>query len=94
MTIQKNKNIVLRKIGDSFFLIDITENYLDDKCRLYEINQIGCFIWEHIIEKTKSTDITKELIRAITDEIDESIVSHDVDEFIGSLLSIGFVQEC
>ena len=46
--LEKNKNIVLREIHDSYFLIDITQNYLSDVCSIYEVNEIGKFIWESL----------------------------------------------
>ena len=45
---RKNESIVARKIHDTYFLIDTKENYSDEKCRLYEINEIGYFLWNNI----------------------------------------------
>lgn len=44
--IRKRENIVARVIHDSYFLIDIKQNYLDDKARIYEVNEIGYYIWK------------------------------------------------
>lgn len=43
-----NSNILLRNIHDSYFLINITQNYLDDKCYLFELNDAGCYIWNQL----------------------------------------------
>ena len=40
----KNPNIVCRDIHGSYFLIDITDNFSDNVCSLYEMNEIGRFI--------------------------------------------------
>ena len=46
--IRKRENIVARVIHDSYFLIDIKQNYLDDKARIYEVNEIGYYIWKQL----------------------------------------------
>ena len=39
--IRKRENIVARVIHDSYFLIDIKQNYLDDKARIYIMAQLS-----------------------------------------------------
>ena len=53
----KKENIVERKIHDTYFLIDISDKYLDDKCHLYEINEIGDFIWKQLGMSDTVSDI-------------------------------------
>lgn len=47
-TIKKREGIVNRKIHDLFYLIDIRANYTQDKCILYQMNEIGNFIWDNL----------------------------------------------
>lgn len=93
MTIQKNKNIVGRKIHGSFFLIDIADHYTGDKCALYEINQTGQFLWNQIDGSRSTEDLVCLLKAAIVDEVDEQILYTDVSEFINVLLAKQFVEE-
>lgn len=88
----KNTNIVERKIHGSFFLIDISDNYAEDKCALYEINEVGSFIWNQIDGQKSIMDIAVELQKAIIDEIDIQILIDDIQEFIESLLAKQFVE--
>jgi hypothetical protein len=50
----KNENIVARQIHDTYFLINIADNYAHDKCILYQVNEIGYFIWSNIHGKETS----------------------------------------
>lgn len=88
----KNINIVERKIHGSFFLIDISDNYAEDKCALYEINEVGSFIWNQIDGKRSLTDIAVELQKAIVDDIDLRVLIDDASEFVESLLAKQFVE--
>lgn len=91
MAFIRNKNIVLRNIHDTYFLIDITDNYQDDKCVIYEINEIGKFIWENINEKTVE-DVAKELHSIIIEEIEYQVVYNDVLEYVNILLEKNFIR--
>ena len=91
---RKNESIVARKIHDTYFLIDTKENYSDEKCRLYEINEIGYFLWNNISKDNKDNslnELTALLLTALDDEIDEKQVYEDVEMFVKSLISMGFV---
>lgn len=90
--IRKQENIVSRKVRDTYFLIDITDNYAQDKCALYEINETGYFIWNQINGKNTVKDIALELQRVIIDEIDLQILIDDVAEFVDVLLAKGFAE--
>lgn len=91
-TIAKNENIVARKIHDSYFLIDISDNYSYDKCALYEINETGMFIWDKIDGAHTVSDIAVALQTAIIDEVDFQILVDDVSEFIETLAAKEFVE--
>jgi hypothetical protein len=93
MRIKCNSNFVLRRVCGSDYLINITENYLDDKCTFYELNEIGSFIWEHIGEGIEVSVLLHNLISAINDDVDQSIISDDLMEFIGVLKRNGFITE-
>ena len=62
MYYQRNPNIRCRRIHETWFLIDITQNY-DDICRLYELNEMGSFIWEQLERPMTVDGITGEVIR-------------------------------
>lgn len=90
--IRKSENIVSRKVCESFFLIDIADNYSQDKCALYEINETGNFIWDHIDGERCVLDIASELQKAIVDDIDLQILVDDVREFIDALFHKKFIE--
>lgn len=90
---KKNSNIIVRRIHGSVFLINIADNYMGDKCALYEINETGEFIWNHINGKRNIEELTKLLQEEIVDEIDYAILFNDISEFIDSLKKKDFLLE-
>ncbi len=90
--VQRNKNIVFRDIHGSYFLIDITVNYKDDKCSLYELNEIGKFIWNSIDGESSNEDIALRLKSAINGEIEYPTILDDVNEFVEVLIGCGFAE--
>lgn len=89
----KNENIVLRPIHGSFFLINISDNYNGDKCNLYEINETGAFLWNHIDETCSQETLAKELQKEIIDDIPHEVLLNDVSEYISDLIERGFIGE-
>lgn len=90
--IKKNEKIVLRKIHDSYFLIDISDKYNGDRCSLFEINETGVFIWNSISSEKEISDVAKELQNAIVDDIDFDIILSDASEYITELSEKGFLE--
>lgn len=93
MRYKQNANIVARKIFDSYFLIDITDNYIGDMCSLYAINEIGYFIWELLSELYDLDDIVNRVMVAIVDDVGFNEIRSDIAEYIDTLCSAGFVEE-
>ena len=91
--ITKNENIVLRRIHGLHFLIDITANFQDEKCELYEIDTIGAFIWESLNDLHTSQEIALCLKEALTDDISTDVLLSDVNDFIYSLKAQGYITE-
>lgn len=91
-SIKKRDNIVLRTIHGSRFLIDITDNFSNDRCSLYEINETGAFIWKNIDGFHSIDELTKLLQDIIIDKIDYQILYNDVSNFVGTLINKNFVE--
>lgn len=91
----KNNTIVKRNIHDITFLIDISDNYLDEKCRLYEINQMGSIIWDLLdYEHINQTEIISKRIKdMIIDDVPIEVIWDDVSAFITLMNSEGFIKE-
>lgn len=92
MIIKKNENIVPRKIHASLFLINISDNYYNDQCSLYEINDTGMFIWDSIDGIRSVAEIAMLLKEEIIDDIDYQNIYNDVVDFVGFLLNNHFVE--
>lgn len=89
----KNKNIIKRQIHDTYFLIDITQNYLENTCSLYEINEIGAFIWDELDTSHTVIEIAQKLCDAIIDPIALEDLLEDVEDYINILKKEKFVVE-
>lgn len=90
--ITKNKNIVKRNIHDSFFLIDITQNYLDEVCSIYELNEMGSYIWDLLDSNNTIEDIAKKILDILIDDIEPEVIHADVSQFIEQMASERFVE--
>lgn len=90
----KNNSIVGRQIHDSYFLINIKANYLNDKCSLYELNDVGFFIWNKIDGSNDEYSIACLLRDIIVDDIDVEVILNDVEEYLLSLERNGFIIHC
>ena len=92
MVIKKSNNVISRRIHGSIFLIDITDNYMGNKCALYEINETGLFVWENIDGIHNVAEIAKSLKAAIQDDVDYEVIYDDVLSFVDTLISKCFVE--
>ncbi len=89
----RNENIVARVVHDTFFLIDIKQNYFDNKCSLYEINELGYFIWSCIPEAGDVKEIAKRIKKEVDDQIDLNCIIDDVKCFLDVLKREGYIVE-
>lgn len=91
--IKRKDGIVERKIHDSFYLINVKQNYLDDNCFIYEINEVGSYIWNHI-DKNNSIHSIAESIRTTMNIQDISFndIKRDISEYINVLVEEGFLE--
>lgn len=90
--VKRKDNVILRKIHGSYFLMDITDKYTNDRCVLFEINSIGAFLWDNISDIISINKLIEKLQSAIIDEIDYNVLYQDVTEFIISLSDKKFVE--
>lgn len=89
---QKN-NVVIRKIHDTFFLIDITDNYIGDQCLLNEINEVGAFIWTELSDAKDIVSVVENLKLQLNEEVEFDVLYNDVKEYIQYLLQLGLIEE-
>lgn len=90
--ISRKDNVILRKIHGSFFLVDIKDQYNDDRCSIFEINETGSFIWNAVKQSATLAEIASELQSSIADDIDYNMLYNDVKDFIESLLHNNFIE--
>lgn len=93
MNFKRKNHIVARKIHDTFFLIDIKDAYKDEKAKLYEINEVGFFLWTQINDGINMDNLVDALVKRIDGDISYDVVEADVKEFIDDLIDIGFLEE-
>lgn len=89
---KRYNHIVARKIHDSYFLIDTKQTYPNDKCSLFEINEIGYFIWNEIDGSRSVEEIANRLREQIIGEIIYADLLSDVKEFFELLIEQQFLE--
>jgi hypothetical protein len=73
---QKNEDFVFRQIDDETILVPIKDN-LGDLGSIYNLNEVGAFVWKHINGKASLADIR----HMILDTFDVSKREADADLF-------------
>lgn len=86
-------DIILRAVHGTFFLVDITDHYFGNRCALYEINETGKFLWEHMDECQSIERLARLLQKEIVDEVSYEVLLEDVREYVNDLKRRAFVQE-
>jgi len=86
---RKNENFVFRQIDDETILVPIKDN-LGDMGSIYNLNEVGAFVWEQLDGYKTLSDINKML----TDEFDipEGESEEDLIEFVNQLKEIDAIN--
>ncbi len=85
---QKNKNFVFRKIGDETILVPIKDN-VGDMGFIYNLNEVGTFVWEHLNGKNRVLDVKNMMIEAF--DVSPEKAEKDLWDFVGQLIEIGAI---
>ena len=91
--VSRKEYIVERNIHDCIYLINIKQNYLNDKCSLYEINEIASYIWNKIDGNTSVDDIAKQILSDMdVQNICFDEIRSDVNDYICVLIEEGILE--
>ena len=86
---QKNENFVFRQIDDEAILVPIKDN-LGDMGSIYNLNEVGAFIWEHFDGQKTIGEIKNQIINEF--EISEIDAQQDLIEFVNQLKEIDAIN--
>ena len=87
---RKNENFVFRQIDDETILVPIKNN-VGDMESIYNLNEVGAFVWEHLDGNKKLLDIKRMVAEAF--EVAPEDAERDLMEFVGQLEEIEAVFE-
>jgi methyltransferase-like protein len=82
---RKNENFVFRQIDDETILVPIKDN-LGDMGSIYNLNEVGAFIWEHFDGQKTIGDIKNRIVKEF--EISEKEAQKDLIQFVYELREI------
>jgi methyltransferase-like protein len=87
---KRNENFVYRKIENETILVPIKNNVGDMSC-IYNMNEVGAFIWDHL-DGEKTLD---DILNMIADEFDVSDQDAEIDlqDYISDLNEIGAIHQ-
>ena len=92
----KNEDIVLRKVGDFFFLVDPRLSYNAEDESLFQTDEIGACFWNSVGTNESLDTILGKLLQFFNDEQTPEFVEQvreDLAEYLQILVSYGFVSE-
>ena len=81
----RNENFVFRRIEDETILVPIKDN-VGDMGSIYNLNEVGAFIWEHLDGK-QNLKVIKDMILAEYD-VSSQEVEDDFSEFLTDLIEV------
>ena len=84
-TYKRNENFVFRQIENETILVPIKDNVGDMNC-IYNLNEVGAFIWQNIKCKNSVTDLKHMILSEF--DVTESQAETDLDEFVKDLRGI------
>ena len=94
--IKINTEIVIRRVGEFYFLIDPQRSYNSENEDIFQTNEIGATIWNLLKDHHSVCAVHKALLELLTDEVDTDMseqIQEDIVSFIGQLKKNGFVSE-
>jgi hypothetical protein len=78
---KKNESFVFRRIQDEAILVPIKNN-VGDMGFIYNLNEVGAFVWEHLDGNNRLLDIKEEF------EVTPKKAEEDLCEFVSQLSEI------
>ena len=86
---KRDQHFVYRKIENETLLVPIKDNVGDMSC-IYNLNEVGAFIWEHLDGENTLSD----LLSMVTDEFDVTTEDAEIDlyDYISDLNEIGAIH--
>ncbi|MGA1794650.1 MAG: PqqD family protein [bacterium] len=85
----RHEHFVFRRIQDEMLLVPIKDNVGDMGC-IYNLNDVGAFIWEHMDGETKLGDILKMMVEEF--DVSSERAEEDLREFIRQLEEIDAIS--
>jgi hypothetical protein len=85
----RNENFVFRRIEDETILVPIKDN-VGDMGSIYNLNEIGAFIWEHLNGERNLKAVKDKIIDQY--EVSPLEAEADLNEFMNDLLEIEAVR--
>lgn len=96
MRIIKKEEIVLRRVGEFFFLVDPKLSYNSEEESLFQTDEVGACIWNCIYDCDTVEIILAKVLQNFTDEKTPEFIGQvrlDLLDFLTVLKDNGFVSE-
>jgi len=85
----RHEHFVFRRIQDEMLLVPIKDNVGDMGC-IYNLNDVGAFIWEHMDGKNRLSDIKKMMVEEF--DVSSERAEDDLCEFVRQLEEIDAIS--
>jgi hypothetical protein len=87
---RRSEDLVYRKIQDETILVPIKDN-VGDMGSIYNLNEVGAFIWEQLDGEKTLLDITNMIVEEF--EVSPEQAQADLREFVSQLKEINAILE-
>jgi hypothetical protein len=87
---KKDENFLFRRIENETILVPIKDN-VGDMGFIYNLNEVGAFVWEHLDGKNRLLDIKNMISEEF--EVSSQKAEEDLCEFVGELKEIDAIRQ-
>ncbi len=87
---KRNENFVFRKIMNETVLVPIKDN-VGDMGSIYNLNEVGAFVWEHLDGKRRLLDIKDMILKEF--DVSSQKAEEDLSEFVNQLKEIDAILQ-
>ena len=87
---KKDEKFLFRRIANETILVPIKDN-VGDMGFIYNLNEVGAFVWEHLDGKNRLLDIKNMISEEF--EVSSQKAEEDLCEFVGELKEIDAILQ-
>lgn len=88
----RNSDYILRRIHGKNLMIDKTDNYKNNKCKIIEVNDVVSAVWNITKEKKTLAEILDDVSKIFLGEVKYEQLFTDIEKCLEVLVEVGLLK--